>query len=167
MMPPTELLLTFAVALLLLAVFDAAKRHLLLFALLVLPATLMHEGSHWLLGRLSGAQPVGFSVWPRRDGRRIVLGEVTIRRGNWFNRGLVGLAPLLLLPLAWFAVLLAPSAVSLVEQGAHAYLLASLVYGAIPSLSDWKLALRGLPGALLLLGAVGATGWLLLQRSVG
>jgi hypothetical protein len=158
---------TLGAAVVLLAVFDRAKRYLLLFALLVLPATLLHEGSHWLLGRLSGARPVGFSVWPRRDGRRIVLGEVAISRGNWFNRGIVGLAPLLLLPLAWLAVLAAPRPQSWGEHAVHAFLFASLLYGAIPSLTDWKMALRGFPGALVILGMVGGAAYLLLRHSVG
>lgn len=164
--PDLESLGTLLAVLLLLALFDRARRRLWLFVPLVLPATLLHEGSHWLVAWVSGARPSRFSVWPRREGRRIVLGEVAIARPTWLTRGLVGLAPLLLLPIAAYVLLHLRAPTEPAMHALQVYLLASLVYGAIPSLSDLKLAVRGLPGALLLLAIVGAGGaWLWLRAT--
>lgn len=48
-------------------------------ALLWLPATVAHEAAHFLLGVVFGAQPVGFSIWPRRvpGTNRYILGHVS------------------------------------------------------------------------------------------
>lgn len=164
---PIETLATLLATLLLLALFDRARGRLWLFVPLVLPATLLHEGSHWIVAWLSGARPARFRVWPRREGRRIVLGEVAIANGSWLTRGLVGLAPLLLLPLAALGFLHAPPAATPAMQALQVYLLASLLYGALPSSSDLRLALRGLPGALLLLALLGAFGVLLWKDAIG
>jgi hypothetical protein len=155
--PTPETLTTLLAIVLLLAVFDRARRHLWLFVPLVLPATLLHEGSHWLVASVSGARPSRFSVWPRREAGRIVLGEVAIARPNWLTRGLVGLAPLLLLPIALLVMQHAPRPASPALHALQVYLLASLLYGAIPSWSDLKLALRGLPGALIVLAVLAAS----------
>src|SRR5688572_29199551 len=73
-----------------------------LFALLVLPGTTLHEVAHWLVAVLSNGRPHAPSVIPNFAGRRWTLGEVVIANPTWYNRAPIALAPLLLLPLAYF-----------------------------------------------------------------
>lgn len=76
-----------------------------------LPGTLLHEVAHLLVAFLAGGKPAGFTIVPHRavgvtaDGspRRLwVLGSVTITNPSPLAALPSGLAPLLLLPLAWF-----------------------------------------------------------------
>ena len=81
----------------------------LLYALWLWPGTLAHELCHFIAGLLLGAQPVSLNVLPRRLGQqRWQFGEVRFTRLRWWNKVPVGLAPLLLLPLAawlfWFSL---------------------------------------------------------------
>jgi hypothetical protein len=93
---------------------------------------------------VSFGRPSGISVWPRRTPRGYVLGSARFANVRWFNAGVIGLAPLLLLlPLAvgvlawrlhaWQA--LRPAEV------AWAYLIATLLYACLPSWQDIKVAL--------------------------
>ena len=68
-------------------------------ALLWLPATVAHEAAHFLLGVVFGAQPVGFSIWPRRvpGTNRYILGHVSFADLSWWKKLPVAIAPLLLL----------------------------------------------------------------------
>src|SRR5205807_4997851 len=69
-------------------------------ALLSLPGTIAHELSHLVVGYALGARPQRFSLWPRREGKRWILGFVTFGNLNVLNAAPVALAPLALLPLA-------------------------------------------------------------------
>lgn len=74
------------------------------FLLITFPVTLAHELTHLVLGYLTGGQPSGHRIIPRRSARGYILGSVTCNNVRWYNGLFIGLAPLLLLPLA-FAVL--------------------------------------------------------------
>lgn len=79
--------------------------------LIRLPGTLLHELAHLAVAFIIGGRPVGFTVIPRRtvalgaDGtpRRVwLLGAVTIANPSALAALPSALAPLLLLPVAWF-----------------------------------------------------------------
>ncbi|RII25398.1 MAG: hypothetical protein CXR31_14495 [Geobacter sp.] len=79
--------------------------------LYALPATLLHELSHLVVAFVTGGRPTGFSIIPTprfatlADGtvrRGWVLGSVTIRNAGPLASLPTGLAPLLLIPVAWF-----------------------------------------------------------------
>ena len=76
-----------------------------------LPGTFLHELSHLVVAIVTGGRPAGFSVIPRRTvgvtaagGQRPVwvLGSVTITNPSIIAAFPTGMAPLLLIPLAWF-----------------------------------------------------------------
>lgn len=139
---------------------NQAKRSFWLCSLLALPGTICHEACHWMVGKLLRGEPVRFTVMPRREGRSFVLGSVAFRNLRWYNAFFVGLAPLALLPLAYGLLLwrlgshpqLAWSEVAVV------FLLANLVFAALPSWQDLKIAARS-PVGWLLLGAALVVGW--------
>lgn len=140
---------------------NQARRSFWLFSLLALPGTFCHELCHWILGHLLHGRPVGFTVLPRREGRGWVLGAVALANLRWYNAFFIGLAPLLLLPAAYGLVrwrLGQHPAFGWSEAG-MVYLLANLVFGALPSWQDLRMAARSPVGWLLLAGALG-WGWM-------
>ncbi|NOZ05976.1 MAG: hypothetical protein GXP41_06440 [Chloroflexi bacterium] len=69
---------------------------IMLFALIFLPGTIVHEGSHWLVARLLGVRTGKVSLLPQRKGRdQIVMGSVMVAQADPVRSSLVGLAPLL------------------------------------------------------------------------
>jgi hypothetical protein len=140
---------------------NQAKRFFWLFSVMVLPGTLCHELCHWLAGKLLNGRPVHFTVFPRRVGRGFVLGSVTLANLRWYNAFFIGLAPLLLLTAAY--------ALFLWRLGGHpefgwqeagaVFILANLLFGAMPSWQDLRMAARSPIGWLLLAGALGY-GWI-------
>ena len=139
---------------------NQTRRSFWLFSVLVLPGTFCHELCHWLLGHLLNGQPVHFTVLPRREGRGYVLGSVRLANLRWYNAFFIGLAPLLLLPAAYGLFLWrlgGRPAFDWTEAG-MLFLLANLVFGAVPSWQDLRMAARSPIGWLLLAGAL-VWGW--------
>jgi hypothetical protein len=126
-----------------------------LFFVFSVAGTLCHELAHFGVGLLLGAEPVGFSVVPRRTGRGWELGAVTFANLRWYNAAPAALAPLL--------VLLVPLAVAgWRTRGAWTFgpsdlaltlLLAPQFLSFWPSSVDWQLARRSWP--YLVLAAIG------------
>jgi hypothetical protein len=126
-----------------------------LFLLITFPITLAHELTHLMLGFLTGGQPSGLRILPRRSARGYILGSVTCNNVRWYNGLFIGLAPLLLLPLA-FAVLvwrlrLQPQAT--MSEATWALAIAGLAVASLPSTQDLRVAL--------------ASSWLLIAVMVG
>jgi len=140
---------------------NQAKRSFWLFSLLVLPGTFCHELCHWTFGHLLNGRPVRFTVLPRREGRGLVLGAVTLSNLRWYNAFFIGLAPLMLLPAAYGLLLwrLGGKPTLGWSEAAMVFLLANLVFGSVPSWQDLRIAARSPIGWLLLAGAL-AWGWL-------
>lgn len=78
---------------------------IVLLFLLLLPGVIIHEGAHWLTARLLGLKTSKFRVWPKKQGKHIGLGSVSVQRGNLWQDTLVGMAPLIIgsLLIAWIA----------------------------------------------------------------
>jgi len=68
---------------------------LFLFALILLPGVILHEGSHWLIAKLLRMRTGRISLWPKlqRDGT-LRLGYVETERVDFLRSSLVGVAPL-------------------------------------------------------------------------
>lgn len=82
---------------------SAGSAHILVTCIIRLPGVVLHELAHLLTGILLRAQPVGFSLLPRSRGDgRWTLGSVVFRRVTAFNGVPIALAPLGLLPFAYF-----------------------------------------------------------------
>ncbi len=69
-----------------------------LYAILVLPGTLIHETSHWLMAKLVGVRTGRVQMLPRLEGKsgQIRLGSVDVRGGSLWQHTLIGLAPFLM-----------------------------------------------------------------------
>lgn len=144
------------------------RRSFWAFSLLALPGTVCHELCHWIMGHLLGGRPVRFTVVPRREGRGYVLGAVAMANLRWYNAFFIGLAPLLLLPVAWglFRWRLAGAPTLGWPEAALVFLLANLLGAALPSGQDLRIAARSPVGWLLLAGALG-WGWHRMARQRG
>ena len=156
----TRELLYLAILVATLLVFQRLKRLFLLFSLAVLPGTLCHELCHLCVGGLLGGQPTRFTVLPKREGRVWVMGSVTFAQVRWYNAFFLGLAPLLLLPLAYGLLVWRLKGHPALgwPEGLWLYLIANLVYAALPSWQDLQVAARS-PIGWLLLAAGLAYGW--------
>lgn len=64
--------------------------------LVLLPGVIIHEGAHWLTAYFLGLKPSKFRVWPKKQGKFLGLGSISIRSGGLLKDSLVGLAPLIL-----------------------------------------------------------------------
>jgi hypothetical protein len=61
-----------------------------------LPGILVHESAHWLMAKVLGLKTGKFRVWPRKQGRQIGMGSVSVARGGTIADSAVGLAPLII-----------------------------------------------------------------------
>ena len=135
-----------------LAVFRWSRRFFWVFSVLVLPGTFAHETCHLAVGALLGGRPAGFNLLPRRTLQGWEMGSASFSHLTWYNAFFVGMAPLLLLPAA-YALLqwrLAQQPVLGWQEALASYLIANLVYAALPSWQDLRIAARSPVGWLLL-----------------
>lgn len=154
--------LVYLVALgLVLWLMNQARRSFWLLTLVALPGTFGHELCHWLMGKLLNAEPTHFTVLPRRQGRSFVLGSVGFANLRWYNAFFVGLAPLLMLPLAYGLFLWRLSAQPAFgwPEAAMVFFLGNLLFGAVPSGQDLRIAARSPIGWLLLAAGLAWGGW--------
>jgi hypothetical protein len=127
------------------------------FFIFTVAGTLCHELAHFIVGLLAGAERTGLTVIPRRAGRNWELGSVTFANMRWYNAAPAALAPLLVLAIP-FAV-----AAWRTRPGWHfqaidlglAWLLAPQLLSFWPSPTDWRLAVRSWPCAIVLAVAGG------------
>ena len=148
-----------------LVIIHGLRRLFWLFSVLVLPGTFAHEALHYLSGLLLNGGPVSFNLLPRREGKGWAMGSVTFNHLRWYNAFFIGMAPLLLLPLAYALVLwrLKGAPVFGWREAVAVYLIANLIYASLPSGQDLKLAARS-PIGWLLLAAGLAWGWHVLDK---
>ena len=148
-------------------VMNQARRSFWLLSLLALPGTFCHEVCHWVVGKVLNGQPVNFTVIPRREGRGYVLGSVGFANLRWYNAFFVGMAPLFLLPAAYLLFLWQLGARPGLgwPEATMVLLLASLVFGSIPSAQDMRIAGRWPLGWFLLAGGLLGVWWSHSHRS--
>ena len=125
------------------ALMERLKHRFHVFALVALPSTFFHECMHFLVALASKGRPVAMSLIPHRTDDGYHLGHVQVSNITWYNAGLIGLAPLLLIPLAWWLLTQQmPRRPAFWPGLIWGYLLASMVYGSLPSGSDLRIAWR-------------------------
>jgi hypothetical protein len=134
---------------------NALRRHIRLWALITLPATLLHELAHAAVGVILRAKPSSFNLWPKQvSSSSWRLGYVGFTNLRWWNGGAVALAPLLWalgLATAYSSLTSFPASV---EFGSALWLSVLIVWGLIalaPSRSDWRLALTYWPSSIAFL----------------
>jgi hypothetical protein len=143
-----------------LLIFHRLKRFFLLFSLLLLPGTFCHELCHFCVGGLLNGRPKHFTIKPQKEGAGYVMGSVAFAHVRWYNAFFLGIAPLLLLPLAYalLAWRLKGHPAFGWGEGLALYLIANLIYASLPSWQDLRVAARSPIGWLLLAG-LAAYGW--------
>ncbi len=87
------------------ALLEKARSSPVWLSFFAFPGVLAHECLHYVVGLLTRARPVAFSVWPRREGSGLVLGEVSFSNLGLLNGAPVAFAPLLLYPLGIWLLL--------------------------------------------------------------
>jgi len=143
----------------LLLLFQRLKRFFWLFSLAILPGTFCHELCHLCVGGLLNGKPARFTLLPRREGTTWVMGSVAFAHVRWYNAFFLGLAPLLLLPVAWAMLTWRLRGASFAwGELLWAYAIANLVYAALPSWQDLRIAARS-PIGWVLLGAALVYAW--------
>jgi hypothetical protein len=154
--PAPEALLPVAIAFLLIRL--SGRLGMWAYALAALPGTVAHEFAHWLVALLLGARPQFPTLVPERTTHGWRLGSVRFQPGM-FRAVPIVLAPVLLLPLAWWWTLAFVAPADWPWRALHAWIAASLLSGSLPSRADFRIALP----ALGLLGAAGLA-WFALAR---
>jgi hypothetical protein len=140
---------------------NRARGSFWLLSLLALPGTFCHELCHWGIGTLLNGHPIHFTVIPQRREGGYVLGSVSFVNLRWYNAFFIGMAPLLMLPLAWLLFLwrLGGRPTLGWPEAAMVFLLANLLFGAAPSWQDLRIAASSPVGWLLLAGGLVWGGW--------
>jgi hypothetical protein len=125
-----------------------------IYAVVALPGTAVHELAHFVVAFVLGARPSFPSLVPTRTERGWRLGEVRFRPGH-LRAMFVGLAPVLLAPLAlwWATTILAHASWPIYIL--HAWIVAALLSACWPSATDWRLAFPAIAVLLLLALLVG------------
>lgn len=119
------------------------KGRVLIFAMFTLPATILHELSHFIISVITFGKPISFSVLPRKSEKGWTLGSVTSSGSNWINQGLISLAPLTLLVVLYFMWVYRDLSLSyLGNEYVFGYIAANLLVGSIPSTTDLRLAIQ-------------------------
>jgi len=121
-------------------------------ALLRLPSTIAHELSHWAVALVLGCRPSGLSFVPRRQpDNSWRLGSVMFYPGT-FSAGFVALAPLWVMGTASYWILwLRPVSPALGTEVLAGLAGGIAAWAALPSSTDWHVALRYPVGTALLL----------------
>ena len=132
------------------------------YAMLCLPATMLHELSHLFVGVLVRAQPVGFSLLPKRvpGSDRLLTGPVTFTNLTWWRGLPVATAPLfLLLPSGLWIVMASLSLTEMGEALAWSFCALQCLMGCWPSPQDWRHAGRTL-WVFMVIGITAIAIWL-------
>lgn len=119
----------------------------------VLPGTIAHELSHYVMALLTLSSPSPISLFPRRVPTGWILGSVSFKAG-WFSGGVVALAPLYLLPCCTWGLYGYSQHSSPSIAAVCGYVGALCLQGALPSRQDWVLALLHPLGLILIGGCV-------------
>lgn len=131
----------------------AVYRSMWLCALCNIPGTILHELMHFLVGLFLNARPINLNILPKKDllSGGYVLGSVSFKNITFYNAVPAGLAPLLLLPIAFYLNRYMLPFVPYSFCGYLAYILLQtiIIENAIPSRADIKIAGMYLSGIVI------------------
>ncbi len=131
---------------------NSTYRSMYMSAIINIPGTILHEAMHYVVGGLLNAQPVNFSVWPKKDNMgNYVMGSVGFKNITFYNALPATMAPLLLLIMGFYInryllPLIEPSFVSYIL---YILLQTIIIENAIPSRVDFAVAFRHKLGLLM------------------
>lgn len=130
----------------------ATYNNIWLTALVNIPGTIFHELAHFIIGMIFNARPVKISILPKKnpDGG-YTIGSVSFANLTFYNAIPACLAPLLLLPFAYFVdKFLAPHIIpTFLNYIIYVVLQTIIIENAIPSKKDLELAFSKGVGVLL------------------
>ena len=127
-------------------------RSLWVSALVNIPGTLLHEMLHFFVGLFFNARPCNFTIFPRRgDDGGYVMGSVGFRNITFYNAVPAAMAPLLLLPIGFYAnrYLLPAIEPTFVNYVLYVLMQTIIIENAIPSGADFGIARQYISGVLL------------------
>lgn len=127
-----------------------------IFIIYRLPATVLHELTHLIVGLLTNAKPSKASIIPhKQEDGSWRLGSVTFKNIRWYNGVLVGLSPLLLW-LVFVPLIPGQWAFSHTQiKDLWVWLaMAYIIPSAIPSSQDFKVAVVSLAPAIVICSIV-------------
>lgn len=122
--------------------FYILRNKISLFIFITLPSTFFHELSHFIVSLVTLGRPVSFTIIPRRSENGWTLGSVASANSVWYNQGLISMAPFLLLVIAYYALINIDLLSLYINKYILGYLIANLIIGSIPSIPDFKLAIK-------------------------
>jgi len=138
----TTTLFVTGIIFIILYIFHLFKGKVYLFALISLPATLFHELMHFIVSLFTFGMPRKISIFPEKSDNGYTLGYVESYNVRWYNGLLIGLAPLLLIPIDfYFFKLYLINETNIYYILVKGYIAATLLEGSIPSITDIKLAI--------------------------
>jgi len=119
----------------------------IIFFLISLPGTIVHELSHFVIGLILLGKPVNFTVIPKKSENGYIMGSVGFANITTINAFPIGLAPLTLLPITFFGF---EYSIKYLEKlhyvSAHIYIpvllgvaIYSILMSCVPSSADYKI----------------------------
>lgn len=143
--PKTAIIIS---TLVLVVLLRGLRRYFVLFWLAALPGILFHELSHWLLAFVSNGRPCFPRMLPKRVPGGYVLARVPVRNPTWYNGAFIGLAPLLLIAMAFVAIVYGSPESWSWAQAWRIVLIpvvaAECLVECAPSPADWRIARKTL-----------------------
>ena len=122
---------------------NASYKSMILCALINIPGTILHEMMHFVVGLFLNARPRAFSLFPHRDENGgYVMGSVSFSNITSYNAVPAALAPLLLLPIGFYAnrYILPEISPTFANYVLYILLQTIIIENAIPSSTDFKVA---------------------------
>lgn len=123
------------------------RKHMIWFWMASLPGIVLHEISHWITALVSFGNPGPPHIIPKKIGPGYwALGHVDCSHVRWYNGWMIGLAPLLLIPLSVFIIKFDNSSTvnmgNLLPDIGRAFLAAECWTDALPSKPDLKIVAK-------------------------
>lgn len=124
-----------------------------------LPGTIFHELAHFLVGLITLAKPVNFSLIPKFSKEGITLGSVSFTNLNFFNSLPIALAPYLLLIFSLQLFIIFGTMIINYEESLtnfmwisfYGFIIYSTLNSSSPSSQDWKIAFQNKFGLIFYL----------------
>jgi hypothetical protein len=120
----------------------------IIYSILTLPGTFVHESMHWIMAKFTNGKPVGFSLIPRVGNGGLILGEVTVSNLTWYNAFPIAMAPFLSILVIPFLGIENIGKIDTTEEFIKVYILTTVLMSSMPSRVDFDVA-RSNPFAFL------------------
>lgn len=144
---PDNILLSFIFIVIFLIFIKRVKSNFYFIYVITLPGTFMHELSHYIFSLFLNGKPVSFTIIARKKdlfdknnnkiGYSATMGSVSSENIRWYNGFFISLSPLILFVLAFYFILYLENVNNDYFYFFYLYLITNLIYGGLPSSTDW------------------------------